>query len=77
MPGIKCKCNNVIKIGEIPNPNEWLIISDIEYNKYSGNVDSEELYKELRTVLICNHCSRIWIYWEGSSTPPVCYRPEY
>ncbi|HLO87733.1 MAG TPA: hypothetical protein VK203_22380 [Nostocaceae cyanobacterium] len=73
MPGIKCKCGNVIKTGEIPNPNEWLIISDVDYDLYSGSINSEELYKEMKSMLICNKCSRLWIYWEGSEKEPVAY----
>ncbi|KXX69171.1 hypothetical protein [Flammeovirga sp. SJP92] len=74
MPGIKCKCGNVIKFGEIPNSNEWLFISDVEYDKYSGNVDSEKLYMDLKSMLICQKCKRIWIYWNGYDNAPTPYK---
>lgn len=73
MPGIECKCGNIIKSGEIPNPNEWLLISDVEYDKYSGEIDSEELYQEMKSMLICKQCRRIWVYWEGHQKAPTPY----
>jgi hypothetical protein len=73
MPGIKCKCGNVIKTGEIPNTNEWLIISDVDYDLYPGSINSEELYKEMKSMLICDKCSRLLIYWEGSEKEPIAY----
>ena len=41
MPKINCKCNNVIWLGEIPSPNQWMIISDIEYDQFEDKVDTE------------------------------------
>jgi hypothetical protein len=73
MPGIKCKCGHVIKFGEIPNPNEWLLISDIEYGKYLGAIDSEDLYREMKSMLVCNQCKRVWVYWEGYQKDPTPY----
>ena len=34
MGGFICNCNNVIKTNEIPNPSEWLLISDVTYDNY-------------------------------------------
>jgi hypothetical protein len=76
MPGIQCKCGNIIKSNLIPNPNEWLVISDVSYDKFSGKIDAEELYKEMKTLLVCNNCKRIWIYWNGNREPPLSYSPE-
>ena len=76
MPGIICKCGNRIANGEIPSPNEWLIISDIDYDKYSGNVDSEVLYKDMKSMLICNVCGRLWLYWKGYGREPIPYQRE-
>ena len=73
MPGIQCKCGNIIKIGEIPNPSEWLFISDVEYDKYSGNIEAEDLYLAMKRFLLCNRCGRIWVYWEGNQIEPVPY----
>jgi hypothetical protein len=32
MPKIKCICGNILGLGEIPSPNQWLVISDVEYD---------------------------------------------
>jgi hypothetical protein len=53
VPSIQCKCGHVIKFGEIPNPNEWLLISDVEYDRYLGAMDSEDLYREMKSRLVC------------------------
>ncbi len=73
MPGIQCKCGNIIKSNEIPNSNEWLIISDVDYDRYSGKIDAEELYKEMKKLVICQKCKRIWIYWNGYQESPNSY----
>ncbi len=76
MPNIKCTCGNIIKAGQIPNPNEWLIISDVEYDNYSGKIDAEKLYKDMKTLLKCGSCNRIWIYWDGFEKDPISYTKE-
>ena len=73
MPGFKCKCDNIIKTGEIPNPNEWLIMSDVEYDEFSGMVDTEELYMRMKSMLVCKQCGRLWMYWNGYDNDPVPY----
>ncbi|GGH18361.1 hypothetical protein E2R65_14070 [Mucilaginibacter phyllosphaerae] len=76
MPAIRCKCSNIINYGEIPNPNELLMISDVKYDNYSGLIDAEDLYGEMTSILQCNVCGRLWIYWNGFKNIPVCYLPE-
>jgi hypothetical protein len=72
-----CKCDTVIPIsGAIPNPIEWLIISDQAYDNYSGNIDSEKLYSEMRSFLKCEKCGRLWFFWDGYDHPPKLYAPE-
>ena len=76
MPKINCKCGNIISYGEIPNPHEWLIISDVEYDSFSGSIDSEELYKQMKSMLKCEVCGRIWIFWNGFQSAPTPYFEE-
>jgi hypothetical protein len=73
MPGIKCMCGAIVKFGEIPNPNEWLLMSDVEYGEYSGEIDSEDLYRKFTSMLVCEQCKRLWIYWQGYRKDPVPY----
>lgn len=73
MPNIKCKSGNIVGMGEILNPNEWLIISDVDYELYSGSIDSENLYRQMKSMLICNQRNKLWIYWKGDGKEPVAY----
>jgi len=34
MPKIRCVCDYVIGLSEIPSPNQYLMISDISFEKY-------------------------------------------
>jgi hypothetical protein len=76
MPAIRCRCNNVISYGEIPNPNEMRMISDVAYDNYTGLIDAEDLYEKMTSILQCNVCGRLWIYWNGYRSTPTSYMPE-
>jgi hypothetical protein len=76
MAGFQCKCKHIIKTGEIPNPNEWLLISDVNYDQFAGKVDSELLYKEMKPLLMCKNCNRLWVFWNGYGADPVSYLCE-
>lgn len=76
MPSNICKCGEKLTYGEIPNPIEWLTISDKNYDSYEGKVDSENLYEEMKSILRCPSCDRLWIFWDGFEANPVCYTPE-
>ncbi len=76
MPKINCKCNNVISLGEIPSPNQWMIISDIEYDQFHHQIDAEVLYSKMEVVVKCNFCGRLHIFWDGFDKPQVIYKKE-
>lgn len=76
MPAIKCICGNKINYGEIPNPNELLTISDIEYDKFEGSIDAEVLYKEMKSILRCSHCNRLLYFENGFDHEPKVYKLE-
>jgi hypothetical protein len=72
-----CKCENIIRIsGAIPNPFEWKLISDVEYDKFQGTIGAEELYSQMQSILKCDQCGRLWIFWDGYDKPPTLYMPE-
>jgi len=73
MPSYECKCEKRIDIGPIPNPNEWLMISDTNYDDFSGQIDAEYLYGKFIHMLKCPSCGRLWIFWEGFDKFPTCY----
>jgi hypothetical protein len=76
MPSIICKCGEKLRYGEIPNPIEWLTISDEAYDSYEGKIDSEDLYREMKSILRCPWCGRLWAFWNGFDCEPVSYVPE-
>lgn len=53
MPKVQCVCNEIISIGEIPCPNEYLFIADQAYDNYSGKIDSEQLYQNMKSFILC------------------------
>lgn len=73
MPGIRCKCGEILRYGEIPNPIEWDIISDVEMDRFTGQIDAGELYREMKSMLLCPNCGRLWIYWNGFDQDPQEY----
>lgn len=74
MSKLLCKCKKTINIsGDIPNKDEWLLISDINFDHFQGVIKAEELYKEMKSLFICKNCKRLWIFWKGYDNPPICY----
>ncbi|EHO15092.1 hypothetical protein [Myroides odoratimimus] len=76
MPKLKCECNEVIKLREIPSPYQYLMISDVEYDSYSGLVDTEELYSKMTILVKCPACHRMYIYNKGFNSSPTIYCVE-
>jgi hypothetical protein len=76
MSSIICKCGNRIGFGEIPNPKEWLTVSDVEYDGYSALIDAEVLYATMKHILACDQCERLWIFWNGFQSMPTCYSKD-
>ncbi|MBF0227971.1 MAG: hypothetical protein HQK76_21225 [Desulfobacterales bacterium] len=76
MPSIKCKCGHKISYGEIPNPNELLIISDIEFDALPEAIDVEQLYKQMKSMLQCNKCNRLWYFNNGFENDPIGFVPD-
>lgn len=76
MPKIICKCGVTLRYGDIPNPIEWLMIADEDFDKFSGSVDAEELYVIFTHMLRCPNCSRLWVFWNGFSEDPQVFTPD-
>jgi hypothetical protein len=66
----------ILHDGEIPCPNEWLFISDVEFDKFSGNVDAEEIYNAIKSLIKCSRCDTIWFFWNGFQAEPQQYIPQ-
>lgn len=75
MPKVQCVCNEIISIGEIPCPNEYLFIADQAYDNYSGKIDSEQLYQNMKSFILCPSCKRLHLFWQGFDKAPIVYTP--
>jgi hypothetical protein len=76
MPSIACRCGEVLKFGEIPNSIEFLFISDVQFDGFGRNIDSESLYRSMRSILCCPNCRRLWFFWDGFDREPIPYLLE-
>lgn len=73
MPKIICKCGEILSYSEIPCKIEYKFISDVDYDKYKGMIDSEVLYTQMKSFLKCIKCNRLWIFWSGYENSPTEY----
>jgi hypothetical protein len=73
MPAIICKCDQKIGYGAIPNPDEWLVISDTTFDGFSGQVDADAIYRAAASMLRCPRCGRVWVFWDGFDSDPTEY----
>lgn len=76
MPKYLCKCGCTIPLGEVPSPNQYMIISDIDYEKYQGLINAEDLYLKMSIVAKCSNCGRLYIFWNGFNNAPSVYKVE-
>lgn len=74
MPKLKCKCGEMIDLSGIPSLNQYLIISDTEFDNFEGNVDSELVYSQMKIVIRCYSCRRLYIYFDGFDQKPLIYK---
>ena len=80
MPKIRCLCNHLIDLGEIPSPNQWMIVSDKNYDElreeatqFADKIDAELLYSKMDMVVKCDKCGRLHIFWDGYDKPATVY----
>jgi hypothetical protein len=73
MPKIICRCGEALSYSEIPCRIEYKFISDVDYDKYEGIINADELYSQMRSILLCSKCSRLWIFWDGYKSAPTEY----
>ena len=76
MPKMKCKCEEQIVFGNIPDENTYLYISDVKYDNYTGEVDSEKLFLDMNISVLCPKCKRLWIFKKGDNVPIEYLRIE-
>lgn len=76
MPKFLCQCEFTISYGAIPNPLEWLVISDVDYDDYHGMIDAEKLYSNMKSILECPNCGRLYFFKQGFQYAPIVYQVE-
>ncbi len=69
-----CACGATIQSsGAMPNPSEWLLISDVAFDQFEGQVDSEAVYRAASHAFRCAECGRLHVFWDGLSADPAVY----
>lgn len=76
MPKIVCSCGEWLRFSEIPCPIEWRIISDVEFDKFTGMVNTEDIYLAMTGMLLCPTCGNLWVFWDGYDEAPQEYIPR-
>lgn len=72
-----CRCGATVRTsGAVPNPSGWKVLSDELFDEFTGEVDSEVIYRAATSAYTCADCARLWIYVDGVSGVPVSYLPE-
>ena len=65
MPKFLCKCGETLSYSQIPCKIEYKFISDVSYDQFSGTVDAEKLYEQMKSFIECPKCKRLWFFWNG------------
>lgn len=73
MPKFLCKCGEMLRYSDIPCKIEYKFISDEDYDSYQGSVDTEKLYSEMKSIIKCPDCNRLWVFWNGFENEPTQY----
>lgn len=77
MAKFNCVCGHTISTsGEIPNSDEWELMSDIEFDRFHGRIDVEELYRRMKVLYRCPESDHLWIFWDGIDANPSLYAPQ-
>jgi hypothetical protein len=77
MQKIECKCGKLLSFGYSPNNMESLLISDVKLDSFQEEEKISVYYNEMDSILKCDNCNRLWIFWNGyKQFPPTCYKLE-
>lgn len=76
MAKFQCVCGEQISTsGLIPNPIEWRVISDTEFDEFQGQVSAEAVYLRMRAMFRCPASDHLWVFWDGFDAEPSVYAP--
>lgn len=77
MGKFNCICGDIIRVsGPIPHPDEWLMIADTEYDSLDPSTNLDDLYKKMKSLIICRNCGRLWVFWDGFGAEPTVYKKD-
>lgn len=72
-----CTCGTTIQSsGPVPNPAEYLLVSDLDFDGFTGPVQAEDVYGAMNHAFRCTSCGRLHMFWSGMSDDPTVYTPE-
>jgi hypothetical protein len=57
----------VLVLGSI----EWMVTSDYEYDIRCSVVYAERPVADMRAMLTCPGCERLWVFWDGFESVPM------
>jgi hypothetical protein len=52
------------------------LASIVEFDKFSGQVDAEEIYNAMKSLIKCPSCGMMWFFWNGFQAEPQQYIPQ-
>ncbi|HSR85212.1 MAG TPA: hypothetical protein VLM11_13640 [Streptosporangiaceae bacterium] len=52
------------------------MISDADFDAFSGTVLAEDLYLAMSHAFRCAKCDRLYVFWTGLNHDPAVYVPE-
>ena len=78
MAKFRCVCGETIRIsGDIPNPIEWHLLSDVDSDAFQGLVQAQDVYMATTPhVSLSSETMHLSIFWRGYDHPPALYSPQ-
>jgi hypothetical protein len=55
--------------GPVPNPAEYLLVSDVDFDGFTGFVEAEDVYMAMTHAFRCASCDRLHVFWSGMGIP--------
>jgi hypothetical protein len=73
---LQCVCENLIDLSPIPNPHEWIVLSDVDYCQWNEEGSKPQaIISKAKVMLECPDCGRLWFFRKGFAHPPEMYEP--
>jgi len=58
------------------HPAEYLLVSDLDFDGFTGLVQAEDVYMAMSHAFPCASCDRLHVFWSGMGEHPMVYVPE-